>query len=151
MAHKVLTAQIRKRNIKQAKIKQVVTEKDPEKVAEDRARDQDDLHRAVKRKKKAGANGRNGVGMTASYLEDDGTMYDDVVAPRTRSAAGGEEDVSSEEDEWDERGVHTRKSGGTQDSTDPFANSDSENDEFETGTNSATAATKKALVDSDSD
>ena len=110
-AHRNLTNAIRQRNVKRARIAEIVTDFDPEKEKQARIKGKDDLVKSQQRGRRSGGGGGGGRRkMTTSYLEEDDD-YEGVNLGRLkrqtmrRDYSDEEEmdygeDSESEEDEW---------------------------------------------------
>ena len=109
-AHRNLTNAIRQRNVKRARIAEIVTDFDPEKEKLARIKGKDDLEKSRNRKGRRSEGGRRK--MNESYLEDD-ERYEGVnlrkLKTQTMRGRGDYsddeemdygEDSESEEDEW---------------------------------------------------
>ena len=109
-AHRNLTNAIRQRNVKRARIAEIVTDFDPEKEKLARIKGKEDLVKSQQRGRRSGGGGGGRRKMTTSYLEDDDD-YEGVNLGRLkrqtmrRDFSDEEEmdygeDSESEEDEW---------------------------------------------------
>ncbi|KAL7470790.1 hypothetical protein ACHAXS_011058 [Conticribra weissflogii] len=118
-AHRNLTLAVRQRNVKRARIAEIVTEVDPEKEKLARIKGKDDLEKSKRGRmgggrRSGGGRRGHGRGMNAKYLEEEDGDYDGVNLGRLkrqtmrRDVYSDEEDVEmdygedseEEEDEW---------------------------------------------------
>ncbi|KAL7499405.1 hypothetical protein ACHAWT_008180 [Skeletonema menzelii] len=129
-AHRNLTLAVRQRNVKRARIAEIVTDFDPESEKAKRIKSKDDLaknnSRAAARggaRRSGGGGGGRRRGMNASYLEDDDD-YDGVNLGRLKRQTMrgdrdnysedeeeldyGQDSASSEEDEWSKKKTQKR-------------------------------------------
>lgn len=151
-AHRNLTLAVRQRNVKRARIAEIVTDFDPEKEKQARIKGKDDLAKSQARSnmggRRSGGSSRK-RGMNAGYLEDEDD-YDGVnLGKLKRSTMRGNnydsdeemdygEDSDEEEDEWTKnkaRKPSARASSGvdnnvpTKNQTPDFGDSSSEEGE----------------------
>ncbi|KAL3790657.1 hypothetical protein HJC23_009757 [Cyclotella cryptica] len=113
-AHRNLTLAVRQRNVKRARIAEIVTDFDPEKEKQARIKGKDDLAKSQTRGgRRSGGGGGRRRGMNASYLEEDedyeGVNLGRLKRQTMRREYGNEEedevmdygeDSDEEEDEW---------------------------------------------------
>jgi len=120
-AHRNLTLAVRQRNVKRARIAEIVTEVDPEQEKLARIKGKDDLEKSRRGKMGGGRRGgggrrSHGRGMNATYLEEDGdydgvnlgrlkrqTMRRDVYSDEEDADMDYGEDSEEEEDEWSKK------------------------------------------------
>jgi RNA polymerase-associated protein LEO1 len=126
-AHRNLTLAVRQRNVKRARITEIVTDFDPESEKAKRIKSKDDLARsrarsggAARRSGGGGGGGGRRRGMNASYLEDDdddgyeGVNLGRLKRQTMRGDSDEEEeldygqDSASSEDEWSKKKTQKR-------------------------------------------
>mmetsp|Transcript_28247 Transcript_28247/g.81697 ORF Transcript_28247/g.81697 Transcript_28247/m.81697 type:complete len:595 (-) Transcript_28247:94-1878(-) len=173
-AHKNLTLAVRQRNMKKARIQEMVTTHDPELEKAKRMKANEDLAKQEKRKGGARHGGGGGgrrpggarVGMNRRYLEDDDddAHYDTVNVSRMKRRMMDKDEsmdygVSSgeEEDEWSQRKRAAPKKKPVQSSSEEeFDFGDDDDDEEEAvimSKNKAAAGKKRThqAIDDDDD
>jgi len=150
-AHRNLTLAVRQRNVKRARIAEIVTDFDPESEKAKRIKSKDDLAKSSRSAARSGAARRSGGGggggrrrgMNASYLEDDDD-YDGVNLGRLKRQTMrgdrdnysdeeeeldyGQDSASSEEDEWSKKKTQKRGAAAAR-----AARKESEDDSSEDG------------------
>ena len=130
-AHRNLTLAVRQRNVKRARIAEIVTDFDPESEKAKRIKNKDDMAKESNRRSSSGGGRRSGGGggggggrrrgMNASYLEDDDdydgvnltrlkrqTMRRDEYSDDEEELDYGQDSASSEEDEWSKKKTQKR-------------------------------------------
>lgn len=148
-AHRNLTLAVRQRNVKRARIAEIVTDFDPESEKAKRIKSKDDLAksraaRSGTARRSGGGGGGRRRGMNASYLEDDDD-YDGVNLGRLKRQTMrgdrdnynsdeeeeldyGQDSASSEEDEWSKKKTQKRGAAAAR-----AARKDNEDDSSEDG------------------
>ena len=100
-AHRNLTNAIRQRNVKRARIAEIVTDFDPEKEKAARIKGKDDLERSRNRgTRRSGQGGGGRRKLNSSYLEDD-DEFDGVNLKKLKRQTMRRGDHSDDEDEMD--------------------------------------------------
>ena len=120
-AHKSLTVAVRQKTIKKARIAEVVTQEDPEKLKQERIRVKQDLDKVAKNKRSRASGGYGGGGgyrrprMNRAYLEEDDRDFDttDIKAMKRRAFEDDMddygEDMDDDDDEEEEDFKHAAK------------------------------------------
>ena len=106
-AHKSLTVAVRQRTIKKARIAEIATAEDPEKLKQERIRLKSDLEKASAAKRKSGGGGGGGGGrrarMSRRYLEEDedDDVYDtiNIGAEKRRMREDDFDDYGDDDDD----------------------------------------------------
>ena len=173
-AHKNLTLAVRQRNMKKARIQEMVTILDPEAEKAKRMKAKEDLAKQEARKGSRGAFGGGGrrsgarVGMNRRYLEEDedDDHYDTVNVSRMKRRMMDKdesmdygESSGEEEDEWSQRKRSAKKKRPVESSSDEeeldFGDDDEDEEEAVIMSKNKAAAGKKrthqAIDDDDDD
>ena len=143
-AHRNLTLAVRNRNMKKARIAEVVTTEDPELEKQRRTKMKDDIEKQRLRSNRGYSSGRKAYGsrpsMSKNYLEgdDDDEHYDSVNVGKgmKRRVMGGDgaddygTDSGEEDDEWSRRKM-MRGRGGTRSAAGGARRDDPSSDEAE--------------------
>lgn len=136
-AHRNLTNAIRQRNVKRARIAEIVTDFDPEKEKAARIKGKDDLEKSRNRGTRRSGGGGGRRKLNSSYLEDDDD-YDGVNLKKLKRQTMRKGDHSDDEEEMDY--------GEDSESEDDW----SKNKKRKRGASAAAASRKDIQSDSDS-